>query len=221
MKTLYVAFYLVFFTFSLSSQSSYTITQAMGKVEIKDNRGNWQSITIGTQIPVNAVISTGFGSRAVLEGGGAVITVDPLTRMSVEELKANAGGGTDTRLGLRTGRVRASVRSTEAGKTRFRVSSPVATAAVRGTEFSFNGYQVDVTRGTVAVFSAANGRSVNIPQGAGTFVDENGNPQSLADSRAKQSFVDSSAVPDALGEFLSPSDIGGSLGAQSLVVIIE
>jgi len=221
MKTLYTAFLLIFLTFALSAQSSYTVTQATGKVEIRLSGGSWTPIAAGAQVPVNASISTGFGSRAVLEGGGAVITVEPLTRMSVDELKTTASGGNETSLGLRTGRVRASVRSTDAGKTRFRVSSSVATAAVRGTEFSFNGYRVDVSRGTVAVSSATTGRSVNIPQGAHTLVDELGNPRSLADSRALQALVDSSAIPDALGDFLTAADIGGSFGPQSLVVIIE
>jgi hypothetical protein len=221
MKTLYALLLSLIFTFSLGAQSSYNVTRAEGKVEIRLSGGTWTPVTVGARVPVNASISTGFASRAVLEGAGAVITVEPLTRMSVEELKTNAGGGTDTRLGLRTGRVRASVRSTEAGKTRFRVGSPVATAAVRGTEFTFNGYRVDVTRGTVSVSSSRTGRSVNIPRGAQTIVDENGIPRTLADARALQALVDSSAIPDALGDFLSATDIGGSLGPLSLVVIIE
>jgi hypothetical protein len=220
MKTLYAVLFLVFLTSGLVAQS-YTVTQATGKVEVRLPGGSWAPVSVGEQVPVNASISTGFGSRAVLEGGGAVITVEPLTRMSVDQLKSNSGGGTDTRLGLRTGRVRAAVRTTEAGKTRFRVSSPVATAAVRGTEFSFNGYRVDVTRGTVSVSSASTGRSVNIPQGAHTFVDENGIPQPLVDARALQALVDSSTIPDTLGDFLTAADIGGSLGPQTLVVIIE
>jgi len=221
MKTLYAAFFLIFLTFTLSTQSFYTVTQATGKVEIRLSGGSWTPVNAGAVVPVNASISTGFGSRAVLEGCGAVITVEALTRMSVDELKTNTSGGNETSLGLRTGRVSASVRSTDAGKTRFRVSSSVATAAVRGTEFSFNGFRVDVTRGTVAVSSVSTGRSVNIPQGAHTLVDEMGNPRSLAESRALQALVDSSAIPDALGENLSASDIGGSFGPQSLVVIIE
>ncbi|MCK5735705.1 MAG: FecR domain-containing protein [Spirochaetaceae bacterium] len=221
MKTLYAVFFLLILTFSLNAQTSYTVTQATGKVELRLSGGSWQSIAAGAQVPVNATISTGFGSRAVLEGGGAVIRVEPLTRMSVDELQTNAEGGTDTRLALRTGRVRATVRSTQAGKTRFRVSSPVATAAVRGTEFSFNGYRVDVAKGTVAVSSASTGRSVNIPQGAGTLVDENGIPKTLAEARALLALVDSSAIPDALGDLLTAGDIGGSFGPQTLVVIIE
>ena len=145
MKTLHIVFVLLFISFTLNAQSSYIVTRVSGKVEIKLSGRAWTPIGIGDQVPVSATISTGFGSHAVLEGGGALITIEALTRITVEELSMNSRGESETSLRLRTGRIRASVRSTEAGKTRFRVSSPVATAAVRGTEFGFNGYEVSVS----------------------------------------------------------------------------
>ena len=41
MKTLYVEFFLVILTFSLGAQSSYSVTQATGKVEIRLPGGSW------------------------------------------------------------------------------------------------------------------------------------------------------------------------------------
>jgi hypothetical protein len=222
MKTLLIAFFLVFIAFSVSAQSSYNVTQASGKVEISVSGRAWTVVSVGDQVPISATISTGFGSRATLEGVGAVISIEPLTRMTVNQLRANSGGGAETNLGLRTGRIRAAVRSTDAGRTRFSVSSPVATAAVRGTEFGFNGYKVDVGTGTVSLISGSTGRSVNVPQGANSKVDENGDPQSVADSKKEQSVVDSAAIPGVVDPLLSPAAIGGSSGQSSqFIVIIE
>ncbi len=221
MKTLYIGFFLVFITFNLSAQYSYNVTQASGKVEISVSGRGWTVVSVGDQVPVSATISTGFGSRATLEGAGAVITIEPLTRMTVNELRANSGGGAETSLGLRTGRIRAAVRSTDAGRTRFSVSSPVATAAVRGTEFGFNGYKVDVGTGTVGLISGTTGKSVNVPQGANSKVDENGTPQTVAESKKDQAIVDSIAIPGVVDPLLSPAVIGGSSGPTGLIIIIE
>ena len=222
MKTLLIALFLVFITFSASAQSSYNVTQASGKVEISISGRAWTVVSVGDQVPISATISTGFGSRATLEGAGAVTEIEPLTRMTVNDLRADSRGGVETNLGLRTGRIRAAVRSTDAGRTRFSVSSPVATAAVRGTEFGFNGYKVNVGTGTVGLISGTTGKSVNVPQGANSKVDENGNPQSVADSQKEQSVVDSTAIPGVIDPLVTPAAIGGSSGASSqLGIIIE
>lgn len=221
MKTLYIVLILSFASISVFAQSTYTITAVSGKVEISLAGTGWKTASIGDSVPVSATISTGFRSNATLEGMGATLTIEPLTRMSVNELRATSGGGTDTNLGLRTGRIRASVRSTSSGRTNFRVSSPVATAAVRGTEFGFNGYRVDVGTGTVGLVSGSSGKTVNIPQGANSKVDENGNPIPVAESKAEQSIVDSSAIPAAVDPMISPGKVGGSSGSKPLVIIIE
>lgn len=221
MKTLYVVFILFFAVISLSAQSAYTITGVTGKVQVSRSGGAWVTVAVGDSVPVSATLSTGFRSTATLEGFGATLELEALSRMTVNELRATSGGGAETSLGLRTGRIRASVRSTSAGRTQFRVSSPVATAAVRGTEFGFNGYRVDVGSGTVGLVSRTSGRTVNIPQGANSKVDENGNPIPVAESKAEQSVVDSSAIPAAVDPLISPGKVGGSSGPKQLVIVIE
>lgn len=221
MKTLYVVFVLLFAAISISAQSTYTITGVTGKVEVSLAGRGWEPAAIGDSVPVSATISTGFRSTATLEGVGATLNIEPLSRMTVNELRATSGGGAETNLRLRTGRIRATVRSTDTGRTQFRVSSPVATAAVRGTEFGFNGYRVDVASGTVGLVSRSSGRSVNIPQGANSKVDENGNPIPVAESKMEQSIVDSSAIPASVVPMISPGKVGGSSGSKPLVIIIE
>lgn len=221
MKTPYIVLILLLASISVSAQSTYTVTQVSGKVEVSRSGGDWVRVAVGDTVPVSATISTGFRSGATLEGVGATLTIEALTRMSVNELKSTAGGGAETSLGLRTGRIRASVRSTDRGRTQFRVSSPVATAAVRGTEFGFNGYAVDVGSGTVGLASVLSGRTVNIPQGANSKVDENGDPIPVDESQKEQSIVDSSAVPAAVDPMISPGETGGSSGPNSLVIVIN
>lgn len=221
MKTPYLALIFLLASISASAQSFYTITRVSGKVEVSRSGEGWVPVAVGDTVPVSATISTGFRSGATLEGMGATLTIEALTRMTVNELKSISGGGAETNLGLRTGRIRATVRSTDAGRTRFRVSSPVATAAVRGTEFGFNGYRVDVAAGTVGLVSGTSGRTVNVPQGANSKVDETGTPVPLEESKREQAIVDSSAVPASVDPLLSPGETGGSSGARPLVIIIE
>jgi hypothetical protein len=132
-----------------------TVERVSGKVEYMAARGRWTAARVGDTIPIGATISTGFRSSAVLSVSGSEITVMALTRMSIEDL-AETNDSITTSLNLRTGRVRASVRSTSRKSTNFTLRSPVSTAAVRGTEFIFSGYRLDVINGAVTFLNLLN-----------------------------------------------------------------
>lgn len=202
---------------ALGAQTSYTVVQATGKVEIKTGN-DWEALSTGDAVPETAMIATGFASTAVLESAGTSVTVQPLTRLTVSELQPDNAG---TTLNLQTGRVRASVRSTRTGTTNFRVSSPVATAAVRGTEFGFNGYSVKVSEGTVALTPASGGRSVNVPQGTESEISEDGLPQSVDEARNAQSAVSFSAAPNSSVPASPATSGGGSAEPEKLIIIVE
>jgi hypothetical protein len=132
-----------------------TVERVTGKVEYMTDRGRWAAAEVGDVIPIGATISTGFRSSAVLLVSGSEITVMALTRMSIEDL-AETNDSITTNLNLRTGKVRASVRTTSGKSTNFTLRSPVSTAAVRGTEFVFDGYRLQVIEGIVAFFNRVN-----------------------------------------------------------------
>jgi hypothetical protein len=133
---------------ALFSQEA-VIREIRGTVEVKGpEAADWSPAQPGQGIARAAVVSTGFKSTAVIGIGNSVLTVQPLTRLTVEEL-TEEGDSERVNLNLRTGRIRAEVRPPAGGKTEFVVRSPTATASVRGTVFEFNGIQLRVDEGRV------------------------------------------------------------------------
>jgi hypothetical protein len=109
----------------------------------------WRAAVAGQKLEKETVISTGFRSMALLNIGNSVITVRPLTRLSVETLLAESGQE-EAVLNLRTGRVRANIKPPAGGgRVNFQVRSPMATASVRGTVFDFDGARLKVEEGRV------------------------------------------------------------------------
>ena len=148
----------------LFAQTQAVIKQLSGKVEVKGPGATaWVPARVGQQLAKGGFISTGFNSSAVLALGTSVLSVKPLTRMKLEELIAREGT-VSTSLFLQVGKVNASVKSAEGLKQDFTVKSPVSTAAVRGTDFEFDGLTVRVINGLV-YFSNSLGQSRGVTQG--------------------------------------------------------
>ncbi|GAB6088637.1 FecR family protein [Spirochaeta dissipatitropha] len=145
-----------------------------GTVEVRVNGGAWEPLFDGDEITVGSTISTGFSSTAVLEIGLAVLEVQALSRMTIEDL-IEEQGVIESDVYLEVGRVRADVRRVEDRRQDFRLRSPVATAAVRGTSFSFDGRNLEVTTGVVELANLRGRRSV-VPQGYRSRVVDNAPP---------------------------------------------
>lgn len=152
------------------------IQEIRGKVETRIGTGEWTAAAEGQVIPVGATISTGFGAQALLEVGDASITVQPLTRLTIEELVREQGTQrTDLFLGV--GRVRADVRTGEDTTHDFKVRSAVSTAAVRGTSLVYDGYSVTGLVGLI-VFESNEGFLQLVGQGDQTTLDTGERPTS-------------------------------------------
>jgi hypothetical protein len=136
------------------AQERAVIRSVAGKVEIQLPGQAWKPAVAGAELPLKAVISTGFGAQAVIELSASTLTVRPLTRLRLDEL-ASSGKLARTELSMPVGRVKAEVRSREGIQTEFKVRSPVSTAAVRGTGFEFDGVNVKVTERSVNLQNAA------------------------------------------------------------------
>jgi hypothetical protein len=125
------------------------IREVTGTVELKaPGAADWTPARRGQGITRNTLVSTGFKSGAVIALGNSTLTVQPLTRLSLEEL-VRAGENEKVEIGLRAGRIRAEVKPPPGGSTGFTVRSPTATASVRGTVFEFNGLRLSVDEGRV------------------------------------------------------------------------
>jgi hypothetical protein len=127
------------------------VREITGTVEIKaPGSSNWVPARPGQSIARAAVVSTGFKSTAVIALGNSLLSVQPLTRLTVEEIRESAGNER-VNISLQTGRIRADVKPPVGGKTEFTVKSPSATASVRGTSFEFDGLNLRVDEGRVHV----------------------------------------------------------------------
>lgn len=192
------------------------VKEATGRVQFQVPGGNWSPVEKGIVIPVSATISTGFQSRAVLESSRSTIIVQPLTRLTIDELQSR-DSGSRTSLSLRTGRISAVVKKNDAEPTRFQVRSPIATAAVRGTQFSFNGFQLEVKEGLVA-FSSDGGRVITVPLGSSSEMQEGGIPLDVLEALLEDLTVDPAAFGDTLFSLLE--DIG-LFSIDDLVVMVQ
>ncbi len=147
-KTTIVVILIVLAGVSLFAQTDAVIREVSGKVEIRLPEKSWQPAAVGMRLPIGGFISTGVNSLAVLEIGPSVLRVKQLTRVQLQEL-VQQGGTLTTSLNLPVGKVSAEVKSAAGLKNDFKLRSPVSTAAVRGTRFDFDGYNLVVTQGVV------------------------------------------------------------------------
>jgi hypothetical protein len=104
----------------------------------------------GAEVLKNTVISTGFKSTALVEAGSAVILVRPLTRLTLTEIQASQGSET-LNMNLQSGRVRVDLKPPAGTRASLGVTSPIATASVRGTSFDFDTRKIRVHNGVVAL----------------------------------------------------------------------
>ncbi len=135
-----------------------TVVQATGKTEILKGEA-WQPLSQGDTVRKGDVIQTGFKSQVILKIKESTVTMDSLSRLTVEQL-AEKGTTDETRLFLDTGSLKSDVQKSENRRVGFTVKSPVATASVRGTMLTvantFNGTDVSTQRGHVTVWKTNN-----------------------------------------------------------------
>ena len=131
-----------------SALDKAVLKDVRGKVEVRETTGGWQRARVGMEISEGTYISTGFHASAVVDLGTSELLVKELTRMQLEEL-IEREGTVSTKLFLRVGRIGAKVKGVEGLRLNFTVRSTIATAAVRGTEFEFDGINLKTSEGTV------------------------------------------------------------------------
>ena len=206
LKILILSTLILLLVLPLAAQSSASVTKVSGKVEIQTPGGSWSAVNSGDEIALGTTISTGFRSTAVLQVGSAVLEVKQLTRMRLDEL-IEREGVVKTELFLRVGRVSAEVKQRQGLQQDFRLRSPVSTAAVRGTSFEYDGVNLQVLEGLVAL---ANAYGQSIAVGAGQEVSMAGldlPPEGLAALEALFDVNTSAAQLEEILEGLSVPDL--------------
>ncbi|MFP3043923.1 FecR family protein [Treponema primitia] len=152
--------------FAQAAESRGIIQEVQGKVEIRALGADWIPAVEGQRVEWAATISTGFKGTALIKLGNSLLTVRPLTRLTVREIQETQGIERVS-LDMQTGRIRADVTPPAGGKTDFTVRSPTVTASVRGTSFEFDGTILLVDEGRVRL---TGGDSTSVYVSAGHHV---------------------------------------------------
>lgn len=168
-----------------------TVVSVKGKVEMQEG-SRWIAVQRGNRIEKGSVISTGFNSEAVVEFKGTKFTFGALTRATIEDLMEDNDKDT-ANVFIDSGKISADVNSTDGKRVGFKVRSPVATASVRGTVFTFSAAgTLSVDRGLVSFAPTGEGasataeKSVPVAAGQQSKIDAESNVcSSPAEEKAK------------------------------------
>lgn len=222
------------------------VVSLTGKVEVQRD-GAWKALSVGDKVSPGDTVSTGFKSEATFkyetENHTSSIVLGALTRISFDELLSGADND-NVLLSMKSGSVRTTADRASDKKLNFTVKSPVATASVRGTEFTVasDGY-ITCDRG--AVFSAPSSYSGDgtanvrggtvVSQGQQAVIASHGIESNAYDSVASSVNAVASAVQtvsessgegtsvsgmDAMGGRAASSDVAnGNAGATGTVIL--
>ena len=195
------------------AQAQAVVKEFTGKVEIKATGRAWEPVKVGMTLDTGASISTGFSSTALLDLGTSTLKVAPLTRMQLVELIARQGS-VSTTLALKVGKVNAEVKVAAGLRQQFVLKGPQATAAVRGTEFSFDGVTVTVVNGLVYL-SNNQGQGRGVGAGEHGSTTSGGQPPTSGDREAENS---TTVVPYTSPGASSIASAGGPPQAATVTV---
>ncbi|MCL2809101.1 MAG: FecR domain-containing protein [Treponema sp.] len=173
MKKIFLSLMILTVSFAAYSQTA-VIREITGEVEIKPaGAASFTPARAGSQIARDTIISTGFRSSAVIEIGSNLITVRPLTRLTLSEIQSTAETE-NVNVNLQAGRIRVDVNPPAGTRANTTVQTPSATASVRGTGFEVDALNIQVFSGTVG-WSGSNGLVVPVTSGNLNTVNAKGN----------------------------------------------
>jgi len=140
------------------------IRELTGEVELKRvGSSAFVPASAGDTVSSNTVVSTGFRSTAIIVIGSSVITVRPLTRLTLAEIQSMENAE-NVNVNLQSGRVRVEVKPPAGTKTKLIVQSPSATASVRGTTFEMDTRNLNGIEGKI-LLSGVHGAGVLVTGG--------------------------------------------------------
>ena len=173
MKKFYLAILLVCTSvFTVYSQTG-VIRELTGDVQLKGpGSSDFSPAQVGTQLSQDTIVSTGFRSSALIAVGSTVISVRPLTRLSLAEISSSQGTE-NLNVNLQAGRVRVEVAPPAGLRANVSVQAPSATASVRGTSFEMDTRNLNVSSGSVN-WQDLNGFSTAVTLGFSSSIDEIG-----------------------------------------------
>ncbi|MDR0322236.1 MAG: FecR domain-containing protein [Treponema sp.] len=168
------------------------IRELTGNVELKHSGASvFVPANAGDTIESSTIVSTGFRSFAIIEVGNSVITVHPLTRLSLAEIQTR-GNTENVNVNLQAGRVSVDVNPPAGARASFRVQSPASVASVRGTSFEMDTETLTVSEGRV-IYNGTAGTAAIVTGGNSSYIDIDGTPANPVEV-AEVSFAPASPI---------------------------
>jgi len=162
-KIVFTAIFITLITAGAFCQNG-VIRELTGEVELKKSGSAvFVPAAAGDAVSSNTVVSTGFRSAAVIVVGSSVVTVRPLTRLTLAEIQS-AENTENVNIKLQTGKVRVEVKPPAGTRTNLNVQSPSTTASVRGTIFEMDTQNLNTIEGKV-LLSGTYGAGVMVTGG--------------------------------------------------------
>ena len=158
-----------------------SIVAFKGTVQVRQNGSN-KAPTIGMAIVEGAAIETGGdGFLTLALNNGSRMSLPSRAKIRIARYrKYNISGGNDIEFDIEKGRTETNVVPLPDARSRFRIRTPIAVSAVRGTVFRI-GYEgpndpslTEVVEGSVAVNPNTGGGASKIPTGFGAAVAKSG-----------------------------------------------
>jgi hypothetical protein len=197
MKLLYMFSMTVFAVcISVSAHAAILVVSTKGEAAFMTG-GQWKPLAKGQTIAEGTKISTGVNSTAILNIDGSVVTVKPLTSIKIYKNSVNPQTR-ETSIGLQFGAIQAKIDKVAKVKTRFNITTPVATSSVRGTE-------------EVVGHGAGDGTTVKVIEGNVEVTDNDGNSNTISGSMQYSKSNDSKS-----GSLNDNLDIEGDLNTDEL-----
>lgn len=189
MKKIFFTVILISLAVSVYSQTGI-IRELNGNVEIKTTGASaFIPVQAGSEVTRNTIISTGFRSTAVIAVGSTLITIQPLTCLTLAEI-SQSSNEENLNINLQTGRIKVDVKPPSGAKVNTTVQSPSAAASVRGgTSFEMDTKTLNVFDGIVN-WKDNNGFVSNIPGGFYGVIDMNGKHKNHIELSIESTFID-------------------------------
>ena len=186
------------------------VTSLSGKAQFSLNGTSWSAISVGTKIPQGAAIQTGFKSELALKLKGTELKLEPMTRITLDEL-SEKGNKDNAVVSMKIGGLTSNVKKLEDRRAGFTVKGPAATASVRGTvlseECGYNKDTVSAIESTTMVWPSSSNEAADARLGDEDSDSDDGNA-----SAAK------GAVAIAPGQISSVNSDNGQRSPQSHAV---
>lgn len=214
---------ILFFTAALHAE--ITVLKVTGSAAYREGN-KWLPLKAGQKLPEGVKVSTGANSSAELKLNSLnhTVKIKPFTMIQVYSKESKTD--TNTLIGLKRGSINAKVPRKGNIKTIFKVSSPIATSSVRGTEENISygpdrGMIIEVIKGAVEA-SNRTGRS-NMLSGVQKFIQKYNSAQALhilQDARNKSliEVYGHGLTPEEIVSMLYSDDQTGSAGGDTSIL---